>query len=166
MNTNAILIWIPPLAVLVAIVSLIVQTSRSKFALKVELLLKLDDRFSSDSFKALRRAAARSIKTHTYDDAEEILDFFTLIGLLVRRRALDPELVWHAFFYWIHNYGTALKPYINEAQRKDSTVWNGFVYLHKQVTEVEKSERKCSDADLGITEKELEEFIRTESTIK
>jgi len=166
MDARDILIWIPLFAVLVAVVSLMVQTHRSKFALKVELLLKLEDRFSSDSFKALRRSAARSIKTHAYDDAEEILDFFTLIGLLVRRQALDPQLVWHAFFYWIHNYGAALKPYIAEAQRKDPTVWNSFLYLRDQVTKVEKRERKCTDADLVVTEKELAEFVRTELSMK
>jgi hypothetical protein len=166
MDTHNILTWIPVLAVSIAFISLLVQTRRSRFTLKVDLLLKLEDRFSSASFKVLRREAAKSIKTRTYDDAEEIIDFFTLVGLLVQRGALDPVLVWHSFFYWIHNYGSALQAHIAEAQRKDSTVWNSFVHLHKQVVAVEKRKRKCSDADLKVTEQELAEFIRAESAMK
>lgn len=165
MNYSNILIWAPLLAVLVAIITLLVQMRRSKFSLNVDLLLKLNDHFNSDRFKTLRRAAAKSIKTHTFGEAEEVVDFFEMIGLLVRRRALDPELVRHSFFYWIHSYRCALDHHITIVRQKDPTVWENFVFLHKKVTSVEKRKRKCLDSAIKLTETDLQEFVRDESTL-
>ncbi len=166
MNTVDILIWVPLLAVLVAIISLIVQSRRSKFSLNVDLLLKLDDRFNSEQFKALRKAAAQSIKAGTFEDAEEIIDFFEMIGLLVRRRALDVELVWHSFFHWIHHYAFALEHYIALAREKDPTIWEDFVLLREKVVAIEKRKRKCSDTALQVNKTDLEQFVRNESRLK
>ncbi len=56
-------------------------------------------------------------------EAETILDFFETTALLVRRGALDEELVWNTFFYWADRYFEACKQSIATRQTSDPLVW-------------------------------------------
>jgi hypothetical protein len=66
-----------------------------------DIILKLDDRFNN-TLLPKRRKAAQALKRGPDEhdaDIEDVLDFFETLGLLVRRHALDREVVWHTFFY-------------------------------------------------------------------
>ena len=98
---SVIALLVTSIAVIVSIVALILQLRRSKFALSVELLQKLDERFNCPDFYKKRKAAIESIKSKTFSDIHEILDFFETIGLLLKRGAVDKEMVWSTFYWWI-----------------------------------------------------------------
>ncbi len=60
-------------------------------------------------------------------EAEPNLDFFETMALLLRRGALDREIVCHTFFYWIDHYYQAAKPAIDQRQLADPLVWKDLI---------------------------------------
>jgi hypothetical protein len=152
--------------VIIAIIGLCFQILRSNFSMSVDLTLKLDERFNSDSFKKVRRVAAKNIIKRNFREADEVFDFFETLGLLLRKHALDKEMTWNTFFYWIHRYWIAGSDYIADEQRDDPTTWEDFKYLHEEVIKVEKSRTGASDSDLLLSTEDIKEFLRDESAIK
>jgi hypothetical protein len=116
------------------------EAERSKHARDIDLVLKFDDRFNSDSFKKTRAAVAKSVlnfrdkltterknrKTGITNDPhlllldvynasnvkEDVFDFFESVGLLFRRYDLDEELMWSNFYPWVDGYWQTTKEYI------------------------------------------------------
>jgi hypothetical protein len=89
---------------LAAIAALIVATvnylqlKHSRFALGVDLLLKLEASFDATKMKSDRSLAAKALESKgNAADIEPVLDFFETVGALVRRQAIDKELVWNSF---------------------------------------------------------------------
>ena len=100
-----------------------------------------------------------------FKEAEDVFDFFETIGLLLRKGALDKEMVWNTFFYWIHRYWITGSEYIADQQRDDPTTWEDFKYLHEQVIKVEKRRTKASDSELLLSSDDIKEFLKDESML-
>jgi hypothetical protein len=84
------------------------------------------------------------------------------MALLLRRGALDTEIVSHTFFYWIDNYYTALQGYIAERQQRDPLVWED---LPKLVASVRAFQRKKLGRDVSaIGPDQTEAFLLEEQT--
>src|SRR3989442_5807241 len=92
--------WATLLAVIVAIIVAVCESRRHRFAQGVDLILRLDDRFSSEEWLTRRDAAAKSLGNKTYktstdktsQDADDVLDFFETIGYLLSRGAVDEKM--------------------------------------------------------------------------
>src|SRR5205085_13528 len=108
---------------IITIVALIAESKRSRFSLSVDLIMTLDERFNSDLIRKARRAAAKSINDKTYNEVDDVLDFFETVGMLTRRHALDEQLVWSTFSYWFYFYWYSTKEYIHETQKGNPTIW-------------------------------------------
>ncbi len=74
-------------------------------------------------------------------EAEPILDFFETMALLQRRKALDKELVWRTFFYWIDHYYEATKASIAVRQQSDPLVWKDFVAVGSELRKFQVSRK-------------------------
>ncbi len=86
------------------------QNKRAALSLSIDLLLKMDDRFNSPLLTNYRKHAAESLLAGKPTDAvDEVLDFFETIGLLVRKGAIEKEMTWSTFFYWILRYEHATR---------------------------------------------------------
>ncbi len=55
------------------------------------------------------------------------LECFETMALLLRRGALDQEIVWHTFFYWIDHYYAAAREHIEQRQVAAPLVWKDLV---------------------------------------
>jgi hypothetical protein len=155
--------------VAVAALALWYESKRSRFSLGVELYMKLDERFNSNEMRNIRKAAAKSLLSGRLGTGpafrttvEDVLDFFEMIGFLLSRGALDERMVWHGFFNIIHPYWLSAQEYIEDQRREDPTVWSDLAQLHQRLLSIEKTERKCSDADLALSKDSLTEFLYTE----
>jgi hypothetical protein len=139
----------------VAVLALRAEIARSRFVLNVELLFKLDERFHSSGWRKKRVAAATALFAHLErpeeeevievkkanvqeENADEVLDFFETMGLMVKRGALDTEIVWHTFLYWIDGYWNAAREYRARKQQGHPTAWQDFSQLRAQVLAIEK----------------------------
>jgi hypothetical protein len=90
--------------VLVTAIAFYLQSRQNRFALGIDLLLKLDDQFDTPMMRASRRRASTYLKEkqriHTgsdvsIDDLEHsldaVLDFFDQVGYFLKRGALERE---------------------------------------------------------------------------
>lgn len=165
-NASAISAIVAVISALVAITGLILQGRRWRFSLGVDLLLKLDERFSTERMLNTRRSAAKALlASSTNDDLDEILDFFEIMGILVRKKAIDPTLAWHSFFYWVQGYFHVAGEVITSVRQTDHTVWKDLVYLYDRMAAIEKAERKCTDAGLALSADDKREFLEKESQV-
>ena len=88
MDSNMIAAWAAVVASLTAILALIWQTGNSRFQIGVDMLFKLDDKYYMvTAMREARRKAAKGIKNGANEEIDDVLDFFEMIGLLVRRKA-------------------------------------------------------------------------------
>lgn len=154
--------WIAVVGLIIAIVALIAESRRSRFSLSVDLILKLDERFNGELISKARKAAAKSISDKTYDEVDDVLDFFEMIGMLTRHRALDEKMVWSMFSYWIYHYWYSTKEYVDETRKKTPTIWSYLAYLHKRMLAVDRRESGNADYEQAPTEEELKEFLEYE----
>jgi len=162
----ALTAWAAVVAAVVSVYAIWSESRRSRFALGIDLLLNLEDKFNNDKMLKIRRSAARELLLHKEkSDVDNVLDFFEMVGMLVRRGALDDFMVWHNFFYWIHGYYLPNSDYIVESRIEDPTIWVDLVELYKRLVSIEKNERQCSDEKLQLTEEELTEFLEGERKV-
>jgi len=107
-------------AVAAVIVSLLVfayQTYRGRFRTSIDLALKLKEQFDSRSFGAKRHSAASALLINKMAmEAEPIYDFFDMVGLLVRKGAIDREIAWSIFYDWVHGYWSNGAEYIRKVR--------------------------------------------------
>jgi hypothetical protein len=62
-----------------------------------------------------------------------VLNFFETVGLLVRRHAINEEMAWHTFGYWVDCYGGASATVVQEVRRKHPDEFEDFVALRRRL---------------------------------
>lgn len=166
-NFSILVAIIAAVAAIAAAVAAISQTRGLKLSIKAETLLKFMDRFDSESFKAARKTATLACHTNLKDknpgvDVDDVLDFFEDVSFMVKKQALDEDMVWHAFYHWMRLYNQASEKYINERRQEEPAVWQYFILLYPKLNALERKKgfgqykEKLSDAEL---KKQLEDEI-------
>ncbi len=156
--------WATFIAALTAIIALILESRRFRLSIKIDNVIKFDERFNSLEMLKKRKTAAKLLKEGNFTDVEDVLDFFEMVGMLARRGLLDKTMVWATFSYWIIHYYHLTKEYIKIRQKASSTLWNYFEELFSLVSKVELKEQKIRINKIP-TKKELDDFIKEESTL-
>jgi hypothetical protein len=147
-NINSIAVWSGAAAAFAALIVALVnwlQLRHSRFALGVDIILKQEALFDAAKMRADRSRAASALKNGTdATDLEPVLDFFEIIGLLVRRGAIDKEIAWNYYSHWVLRYAAFARAQIN-ARRKvelDETYYQEFEYLVKVLTQLDIKKRR------------------------
>ncbi len=176
LDYNMISAMMAVISSLIAIYAIVHQSKRSSFALGMDLLFKINDQFNHPDFTLKRIAAAKfllKLKDKTnYDkwicpDLDEILDFFQTIASLIRRGALDKDIVWEYYSYWLNNYYAASEEYIKLCQKEFPQTYEGVELLHKLFVKLENKEykftkRKYTDPSPA----EIKRFLIDESNLR
>ncbi len=159
--------WIPvvlsAVGTTVALSAFAYQVHRARFNQSVDLLFRLENDFFGPTKRIQRAKACRDLAAGKTLEAEPILDFFETMALLQRRGALDAEMVWHTFFYWIDHYYQALKPAILERQRQEPLVWQDFVTLAAKVQALQARRLGVSRVP-DLTPEQIAAFLVEEQT--
>jgi hypothetical protein len=129
---------------------------------KIQHLLRFIEQFEQPPMTTYRKAvAAKRTKGVTYPpEAQEILNFFETIGLLVRREYLDVDDVWSSFAYWMFNVYADFRDDIEQEQRDDESYYQDFCALVMQLRKIEKQEGGRDDHP---SKEDIIEFWRDES---
>ena len=150
------------IAAVAAVIAIWMQNKSFKANLTADLAMRLEDRFASEEYKEIRSRAARALKNHIdEEEAEDAFDFFETVGLLVRRKALDAEVVHSLFFHWINVYWTAGSHYIPRRRVKSKSLWKDFSALYVKVLELEKKEDPYSE-DISLSKEDLARYLDDE----
>ncbi len=166
-QTALVVAVISALAAGAAAIGALWQAYLLRLSLNVQALFQLDQRFNDAAFRKIRAGAARLLKAGSSPaksggDIDDVLDFLDTIGLLVKRRTLDKEMVWHTFYYWVDGYGRAAQGYIDGERRKNALVWNHLPALHDAVVAFEKKKGKR----LGVLSQEtVADFLDGEANL-
>jgi len=136
----------------------------TRFALGVTTLRGLLPEFDEEPLRRARRLAAAAVTrgemvtdppSEHAREAEEVLDFFETLGLLVRLGALDAEMVWHTFYHWVEGWWHAASPLITRERAARPQVWGDFVRLKETLAAFEQKRGPSEPFD-------LEAFLRDE----
>ena len=140
----AIPAWLPvtisSASVVLALCGFIWQIQRARFNQSVDLLFRLENDFFGPSKRLQRVKASRDLLRGEVLEAEPILDFFETVALLLRRGALDREIVKHTFFYWIDHYYQATQTFITARQQVNPLIWKDLTHLVTKLREMQTAQ--------------------------
>ena len=158
--------WLPisisAAGVIISVSAFAYQVHRARFNQSVDLLFRLENDFFGPAKRLQRAKACHDLLQGSAIEAEPILDFFETMALLLRRGALDAEMVAHTFFYWIDNYYAALQTQIQTRQQSEPLVWKD---LREMVTSLRKLQKKRLGRDLAPrTSEQTAAFLAEEQT--
>ena len=163
----AIPAWLPvtisSTGTILAVAAFAWQVHRARFNQSIDLLFRLEADFFGPAKKLQRVKASRYLLNGQFLEAEPILDFFETMALLLRRGALDKEIVWHTFFYWIDRYYEASKDFIATRQRVDPLVWKDLTALISTLRKFQAAQRGAAPYRSPAPD-EVRRFLEEEQT--
>lgn len=156
------------LAVIVAIISFIFESRRSRAINEIQLLTGLDQQFCSAGFCKKRRLAAEHLCQTTKTDAvnedwdvvSDVLDFFQVLGTTVKHGHIRTELVYKYFFYWFSNYWIAGLPYVKYVQQNSRITYGDAHWLYQKLASYDQKHN--AGALVNQSENERIEFLQWE----
>lgn len=163
-DSNFIIAVTSIVALVIAVLTFVVQNTRTKFTVGIEMLMKLDEQYNGTRMKLARHTAANE-HLHGNTDLSEILDFFEFIGLMVEKDVVEAEFIYCIFFNDIISYCALARDQIIEARTEDATVWENVAQLDARMQEIEKAKRNCRDEDVIPDTDDLRAFLTAESNL-
>lgn len=155
-------ITIPSAGIIISLSALLWQVHRARFNQSIDLLFRLENDFFGPAKKLQRVKASGDLLKGQSLEAEPILDFFETMALLLRRGALDKEIVWHTFFYWVDHYYEASKDLIAARQKTDPLIWKDLPVF---VSTLRKFQAAQADAQYRPpTPDKITDFLKEEQT--
>lgn len=127
-------------AVIVAVIALVIETRKSRFALETEVILMLTKRMDSGIVRSLRRAAAKKLlKGETPNfELEEVLGFFGTVAFLVESKAINPDLTFKEFSWWMIRYWLCAEDHVRKARITDPLCWATLERVVKKLADREQ----------------------------
>ena len=161
---------------LVAIYAVVNEGRRSGFSLRMDLLFKINDQFNHPDFTQKRKNAAKFIlklkdkqnySKWSSSDLDDILDLFQAVSSLTERGALDKDILWEYYSYWLLNYYEVSKEYIAFIQKEYPQTWESVEWLYKVFVKLENKEYKVTKRKYTVrSQTELIEFLVDESKLR
>ena len=127
-------------AAIAAVWAVINQTNTARFATGVDLLFSLKARFESREYRVKRGWAVAALSGKAkLENVQGVLDFFETIGLLVRRKTLDAEMVFNMFSYWLHGYWLYARTGIEQQRTRFPARYSDLVWLCSRLENFERA---------------------------
>lgn len=150
-----------------------VELRLSRAARHTDLMLKFEERFEGDEMKAKRQAASKFLLEHRLDtpvedpkwhEVDDVLDFFEVIGTLVKQGDEDPTLAYSFFHYWLSHYWLSCRSYVEAIQQAAPVQWEEATWLFEKLHKIELEKNKGKHAN--PTPEELALFFKEETELK
>lgn len=159
------------LAIIPASFAIYVQFRQAKLIHAHETLLQMHERWASEEFMQLRAEAARALLDGRDLEADEfeVANFFETMGLLLRRGALDKQLVWSEFAYDILRYHRGYCMNKNQLQlvrdeEGDSNYYCEFEYLHEKVLSFD-ARRRADRRRVALADSTVRDYLEGEANL-
>ena len=140
------------------------ETQRVLFNAGLDSLWHFDEQWNSDGMMDARSAAATALLDgRPSHDVDEVLDFFDQVALLLKRGALDEEMVCYEFYWPMANYWFASQEYIRQVQRDAPAAWEQLAGTVPRLAAIEAQRRKHTAEASVPTKAQIAEFLATEA---
>lgn len=151
--------------ILVALIAIWVEGRRWRLQFQIDLLLRLSDKFAGSDIRIRRKYVAKKLLESKDINLElfyELLDFFTILGILVERKALPFDLCYRWFEYWIVRYWYFAERHVigDREAHNDPELWSTMERLASKLL-VYRRQRHLPE----ITENEAQRFLREEENL-
>lgn len=179
LNSQTFWVAVQAVATLLAFGAIWLQVRKAQAQIDVirattgyDILLRLDERFTSDRIRKRRRLAAQVLKEalgiHSEKSLEsfwkenegrvaDVLDEFELIGFLIGKGVVVPKGVWSLFSYYVTNYHAYCmkSKYFQYMRRNDPSFYEEF-------HELNRSMQAIHDQRFGVQEQPDANFLELE----
>jgi hypothetical protein len=179
MDEATIAVWTQIGALIVQIVAIGIafrafkhESHHSQALLSIELLLKLEEQFNSDTLrKARAKVGSVAIRVLEGRDVEEqdirqmgvsideVLNLFEMLGLMVKQEKLDKQYAYFQFSYWLKPYYNFAHDYISATQEAKPQQWEHVSWIHAEFLKMEPS------SSYPLSEEDLNHFFDSESKL-
>ena len=144
------------------------QNSIARMNSFVTLEYQLEDNFNGERKKMERKKLAEQLKNKSpyVEIQDDVIDFFDMVGTLLRRNAIDEELVYTGLSFFIIRWWKASKEYIlseRESQGNDNTLFTDFEKLYNRMVLFEMKVRKISKETIEL--EPIDRFLNDESNL-
>ena len=140
------------------------ETQRVLFNAGLDSLWHFDEQWNSDGMMDARSAAATALLDgRPSHDIDEVLDFFDQVALLLKRGALDEEMVCYEFYWPMANYWFASQEYIRQVQRDAPAMWEQLAGAVPRLAAIEAQRRKHAAEASVPTKAQIAEFLAAEA---
>ncbi len=147
---------------LAAIIALILETKKARIVLQTEALLSLSERMDSQDMRRARQIAAARLLTSTTPNYEiaDILDFFSTIAYLQEKGAIDKDLAFNQFSWWMIRYWRAAQDYVRARRQIDRQLW---LTLERVVIDLQRREQKGGYVPDSYSAEMIRTFLQEEA---
>jgi hypothetical protein len=149
------------IALLITLSALIYEIRQSRMSLQTSVLLGLTERLDSKEIRQLRKIAANKLILKEYPNSElsDVLDFFGTVAFLCDIKAIDNNLAYREFGWWMIRYWEASYDFIIKERKLDT---QGWVTLEKTVKKLKERELRAGYSPECYTEESIVSFLREE----
>jgi branched-subunit amino acid transport protein AzlD len=129
------------------------------------------DRWDSDRMRKNRKDLSTylllklngELEKNSPSAQDDVLNFFEELGMALKQKYLDMDMVWQAFSHYILYYWSSNNAYIDKDRKdsNDSTYFSEFQYLFEQMYKIEIKKK----LRVKIPEDKLKEFLESEENL-
>lgn len=129
------------------------------------------DRWDSDRMRKNRKDLSTylllklngELEKNSPSAQDDVLNFFEELGMALKQKYLDMDMVWQAFSHYILYYWSSNHAYIDKDRKdsNDSTYFSEFQYLFEQMYKIEIKKK----LRVKIPEDKLKEFLESEENL-
>lgn len=131
----------------------------------LQTLGTLSSRWESEEMKKFRKVVSERYGQNMLQIGMAeggVLGFFEDIGIFLKRRALDAEIVWDNYSYYIEHYWPLLEPNVRRyREQTNSITW--FINCERLYGQMLRYSRKKRIKVKPKTEAEMKKFVRGET---
>jgi hypothetical protein len=134
----------------------------TKQALQTDLLMRLQEKMDSPQIRSWRQTAARKLLAKEMPNSElgDLLDFFATIGFLYERKAVDTDLAYKNFSWWMIRFWLSAEDFVKEERKRDPLGWKTLEEITARL-----KERELKDGYPPYTAEGLQAFLQEEARL-
>ena len=149
------------------------QVRSDKRVNQVQIQVRLDEHFWSPFLLGARKQLAEELLKDSPDRnsiQDLVPNYFDWVGILLRRRELDLELVWNSLGYYGPYWWFACKTYVDEERRHlgdRGTLFENFAWLADRLLAHEtKRGGRARPGEVVPSPEQVRSFLKDEAALK
>lgn len=149
-------------AVAITLLSIWRQIHLQRMGNTLASLAQFETRWTSPEMFEARKAICTAFQDETkcsVQSAERVACFFEEIGLYVKKKVFELDIVWELYSTYIEHYWPILESRVLDMQKEDPTVYKSFQSLHTQIKQFSATQ---GTPVVVFTREQLLEFVAEE----
>jgi hypothetical protein len=141
-------------SVIVAAAAIIWQSRQAQFTATLDSLWHFDDELHGNTMRRIRLAAATALMAgKDVPEIVDVLNYFEMLGLVFRKKGIDPEVTLENFGAWVIGYWYACQDRIakdrtgdpsNPGDQGDPSAWEEFEGMKTALEQLDLKKKRAA----------------------